>query len=111
MAFHHEASQSQDGATTLAGRTVVDAHLAKVGTVTDVIFDDRGGGPRWAVVKPGPLRGEHFVPLASSYVDPDGRLIVALEKIDVKRSPRVRRDHVLTPGTRRELRDFYGIAA
>jgi sporulation protein YlmC with PRC-barrel domain len=110
MALEHE-HQAQDDATTLVGRVVVDARYTKVGTVTDVIFDEHGRGRRWAVVKPGVLRGEHLVPLENSYVDMDGRLIVALDKIDVKRSPRVRRDHVLTSETRRELRDYYGVAA
>ena len=112
MAFNHdEPDQAHADTTVLAGRVVVDTRLAKVGTITDVIFDDRGGGPRWAIVKAGPLRSEHFVPLEDSYVDMDGRLIVALDKADVTRSPRVRRDHVLTPEARRELRDYYGIAA
>ena len=111
MTFDHEPKPMRDGATALTGRVVVDTRLAKVGTVTDVIFDERQGAPRWAVVKSGALRVEHFVPLDGSYVDLDGRLVVGLDKTDVKRSPRARRDHLLTAEARRELRDYYGIAA
>jgi hypothetical protein len=78
--------------------------------VTDVLFDDRSV-PGWAVVKTGRLGGEHFVPLQHTYVDADGRLVVPLKKTDIKHAPRVRRDHVLTREARRELRDYYGIAA
>jgi sporulation protein YlmC with PRC-barrel domain len=111
MAFNHEPNHARYEATALAGRVVVDARLAKVGTVTDVIFDERAGAPRWAVVKTGLFRSEHFVPLEGSYLDRAGRLVVALDKTDVKRAPHVRRDHALTSGARLGLRDYYGIAA
>jgi sporulation protein YlmC with PRC-barrel domain len=111
MAFNSEPNRARDEATALAGRVVMDTRLASVGTVTDVIFDERAGAPRWAVVKTGLFRSEHLVPLEGSYLDRAGRLVVALDKTDVKRSPHVRRDHVLTSGARLELRDFYGVAA
>ena len=57
------------------------------------------------------LSGEHFVPLDHTYVDLEGRLVVPLNKSNIKRAPRVPRDHVLTPEAQRELRDYYGIAA
>jgi uncharacterized protein YrrD len=110
MTFTHEPSNAGDTPAELTGHPVVDTHMAKVGTVTDVLFDD-GGTPGWAVVKTGPLRSEHFVPLEQTYVDTDGRVVVPLTKAAIKRAPRVRRDHVLTSEARRELRDYYGIAA
>jgi hypothetical protein len=96
--------------TPLAGRAVVGARHDHVGTVTDVFFDDRGA-PQWATVRTGALSGEHFMPLRESYLDEHGRLVVPLDKITVKRAPRVRRDHMLTLATRRGLRDYYGEAA
>jgi hypothetical protein len=96
----------------LTGHTVVDSTLTKVGTVTDVLFDDdRAGVPRWAVVKTGMLGGEHLVPLDDSYVDAEGRLVVSPVKRSIKRAPKVGRDHVLTSRTRRDLREHYGVAA
>jgi hypothetical protein len=111
MTFKHEPYETRDAPVTLAGHTVVDTQLAKVGTVTDVLFDDRAAAPRWAIVKTGIISREHFVPLDNTYVDADGRLVVPLNKSNIKRAPRVRRDHVMTPETQRELRDYYGIAA
>jgi hypothetical protein len=110
MTFTHGASEAGDQPLALTGHPVVDTRLARVGTVTDVLFDDRSV-PGWAVVKTGRLGGEHFVPLQHTYVDADGRLVVPLKKTDIKHAPRVRRDHVLTREARRELRDYYGIAA
>jgi sporulation protein YlmC with PRC-barrel domain len=105
----HEPSDAEDRLMTLTGRTVLDSRSAKVGKVTDVLFEE--GTPDWAVVKTGPLRGEHFVPLEHTFVDEDGRLILPLDKTEIKRAPRVGRDHVITSQARNELRDYYGIAA
>jgi hypothetical protein len=93
-----------------AGRVVVDTHRAKVGTVTDVLSDDRGA-QHWAVVKTGALSGEHFMPLEDAYVDTAGRLVVRLNKTAVRHAPRVGAHHVLTAQRQRELRVYYGIAA
>ena len=38
-------------APTMTGREVADTNLAKIGTVTDVLYDDVEMEPRWAVVK------------------------------------------------------------
>ena len=111
MIFKPEPYETEDAPVSLAGHAVVDTRLARVGKVTDVLFDDRAAEPRWAVVKTGILGGEHFVPLDHTYVDSEGRLVVALNKSNIKRAPRVPRDHVLTPETQRQLRDYYGIAA
>jgi hypothetical protein len=111
MTFTHEPNRTGHAPIALAGHAVVDPRMAKVGTVTDVLFDDRAAEPRWAVVKTGVLSGEHLVPLEHSYVDADGRLVVPLSRANIKRAPRVGRDHVLTPEAQRELRDYYGAAA
>jgi len=113
MTFEHDSSSEPNDAEarnmTLTGRTVLDMRAARVGKVTDVLFED--GSPDWAVVKTGPLSGEHFVPLEHTYVDEDGRLVLPHEKADIKRAPRVGRDHLITPQSRHQLRDYYGIAA
>jgi sporulation protein YlmC with PRC-barrel domain len=105
----HDLNEAEGRPMTLTGRTVLDSRAEKVGKVTDVLFDE--GHPDWAVVKTGPLSGEHFVPLEYTYVDEDGRLVVPLDKSEIKRAPRVGRDHVITSQARNELRDYYGLAA
>jgi hypothetical protein len=104
-------SQNDHASRTFTGNVAVDVHHQKIGTVTDVLYDERNEVPRWAVVKMGALRGERLMPLADSYVTEDGKVVVALEKNSVKHAPRARRDHVLTIDLRRQLRDYYNIAA
>jgi hypothetical protein len=111
MSFEHEPREPREIRPALTGHTVVDPDLETVGKVTDVLFDGRAMERPWAVVKTGFLGGEHYVPLDNSYVDADGRLVVPFNKTSVKRAPRVPRDHVLTRGAARELRDYYGVAA
>jgi rRNA processing protein Gar1 len=108
MVFERERREAQH---ELTGHPVVDSELARVGTVTDVLGDEPVGVARWLVVKTGLVSAEHLVPVDDTYLDTDGRLVVPLNKNAVKRAPRVRRDHTLTPPVRRELRDYYGIAA
>jgi len=109
MTFKQE-HEMPEGRVALTGHAVVDARLAKVGKVTDVLSDQRAV-PTWAVVKTGVLGGEHFVPLEHTYLDEHGQLVVPLTKGDIKRAPRIRGDHVMTSQLQRELRDYYGIAA
>jgi hypothetical protein len=102
----HQLRETDGRPMTLTGRTVLDSRSARVGKVTDVLFGE--DSPDWAVVKTGPLSGEHFVPLQHTYVDEDGRLVVPLDKSEIKRAPRVGREHVVTARARNELRDYYG---
>ena len=90
---------------------VVDTNHQLVGRVTDVLFDDREFSPRWAVVKTGLFGGERFVPLQNAYVDEAGRLVVPFDKTSIKRAPKTRGDHLLSPEVAKELRDYYGITA
>jgi hypothetical protein len=111
MSSEQEFDERRPATPLLTGQAVVDHRLEKVGTVTDVLFDDFEQTPEWAVVKTGILRSEHIVPLDDTYVSHDGHLVVPLEKTTIKRAPRARRDHVLTLETRRALRDYYGKVA
>ena len=111
MSSEQESDERRAAAPLLTGQAVVDKRLEKVGTVTDVLFDDHEQTPQWAIVKTGILGSGHLVPLDDTYVAQDGRLVVPLDKSTIKRAPRARRDHVLTLETRRALRDYYGKAA
>jgi hypothetical protein len=111
MRFEEDRATAHETAPSLTGHTVVDPNLKRIGTVTDVLYDEREQSPRWAVVKTGIVGGEHFVPLAASYVDEDGRLIVPHDKASIKHAPRAGRDHVVTHDVDRKLREHYRIAA
>jgi len=45
MSFTHEPYEAESAPVALAGHTVVDAQLERVGKVTDVLFDDRAASP------------------------------------------------------------------
>jgi hypothetical protein len=92
--------------TILTGHTVLDDHHQKVGTVKDVLYDDRGDA-RWAVVDPGPLRSEKYVPVEGAYVTDTGDMVIPYGKEQVKHAPKAGRDHVLDSQTETELQDHY----
>lgn len=94
--------------TNLTGHPVVDDHHHKVGTVSDVLYDERGE-PRWAVVDPGPLRAEKFVPVEGAYVTDDGDVVLPYGKEVVKQAPKASRDHVLDSRTESELEEHYEV--
>jgi hypothetical protein len=96
---------------SIHGHRVVDQAFVDVGTVTDVVYDNREMEPRWAVVKTGLIGGERYVPLKDSYVADDGRLVVPYYRASIKRAPRPNREHVITTQDEKELRDYYGVAA
>lgn len=93
---------------SLRGHVMIDDRQQKVGTVTDVIYDESGDA-RWAVVDPGPLRSEHFVPVEGSYVADDGTVVVPYGKEQVKTAAKAPRDHLLPADVERELEEHYEI--
>jgi len=111
MTFDQSHDRPTERPSGLAGHAVVDHHLKAVGTVTDVLFDEREAAPLWAVVRTGMLGGEHYVPLADSYVDTNGRLVLPHAKYSIKHAPRAGRDHVVTRDVALKLHDYYNVAA
>jgi PRC-barrel domain len=94
---------------SLTGHPVLDDHHQKVGTVSDVLYDERGEA-RWAVVNPGPLRAEHYVPVEGSYMTNDGSVVIPYAKDQVKAAAKATRDHVLDSSIERELIDHYELS-
>jgi hypothetical protein len=108
MSTSPDHPRSHDTPTNLTGHVVVDDHHEKVGTVSDVLYDD-GGEPRWAVVDPGVMRPEKFVPVEGSYVTDDGEMVIPYGKDQVKHSPKAPRDHVLDSRTEFVLEEHYEV--
>lgn len=96
-------------ATDLTGRPVLDDHHHRVGTVSDVLYDERGAA-RWAVVDPGVVRGEKFVPVDGSYVTDDGAVVIAYDREQVAQAPPAPRDHVLDRRTETALERHYDVS-
>jgi hypothetical protein len=96
---------------SFTGHPVVDTNMDEIGTVTDVLFDDRDMQPRWAVVKTGLMGGEHYGPVDQAYMDEDGRVILPFDKASVKKAPKASSDHVMTPEVEQQVREYFGLAA
>ena len=62
---------------------------------------------RWAVVDPGPMRAEKFVPVEGAYVTEGGDMVIPYAKDQVKHAPKASRDHVLDSGTESQLETHY----
>ncbi len=101
-----ESAEPVAGSIPLTGHVVLDDQHQKVGTVSDVLYDERGAA-HWAVVDPGPMRAEKFVPVEGAVVTDDGQVVVPYAKDHVKAAPKVARDHVLPHDLERELEEHY----
>lgn len=92
--------------TSYRGHDVVDPTHRLIGTISDVVFDDRGA-PEWAVVDLGLLRSSHYLPVASGYMTESGEFVVPFDKKVVKSAPKVERNHVVDATVSRELARHY----
>jgi len=92
----------------LAGHEMFDAHHEKVGKVTDVLYDENGSA-RWAVVNPGPLHRERYVPVDGSFMTDAGQVVVPFTKDVVKGAHPANRDHILDRDLERELEQHYAL--
>ena len=75
--------------------------VGRVTTAADIRED------RWAVVDPGPLRSEMFVPVEGAYVTEGGDMFIPYAMEQVKQAPKAGRDHVLDARTEVQLEDHY----
>ena len=104
---------SRHEATVYTGHTVVDGHGRRIGTVSDVIYDDTvadaegGRRPSWLVVDPGRLRAAHYVPVAGSRRGGDGTIAIPWDRDRVRTATRAGHVHLLTREVRDELCEHY----
>ncbi|MGH2957409.1 MAG: hypothetical protein ACRDL6_10490 [Solirubrobacterales bacterium] len=66
-----------------------------LGRLAGLHVDAEGGGPRWAVIRLGPIKGCTAIPFAH-VVEGAGRLWAAYERDRVRSAPRVKPDEALT---------------
>lgn len=99
MSFRSEALHA-------TGHKALDEHGAKVGKITDVLFDEEGR-PKWAVVDPGPFRKAHYAPMDGAYETAGGDIVLPVSDDAVMDAPTADRSHVLTPELEEELETFY----
>lgn len=97
-------------ATRFSGLEMLDETGQKVGTVSDVIYDDPTQiEPTWLVVKPGLLRGQHYVPAAGAYRTTDERLVSPYPAEQVLSAPKAGSEHVIGPELRQKLAEHYDL--
>ena len=91
------------------GRDAYDPDGEKIGTISDIYYDDVTQRPEWVAVKTG-LFGtkETFVPIHGSGLHGDGDLQVAYDKAMVKDAPRIDPEGHLSAEDERELWAYYG---
>ena len=104
---HDHRSDDRGVSTTFTGRSVLDEHGLSLGSITDVVYDDRGIDPEYLVVDPGLFRAAHYVPVDGAYETSDGKIVVAWDKFWFKQAPKAPADHILTPVDRHELEIHY----
>lgn len=92
----------------LSGHEVFDDHYEKLGTVTDVLYDEQGAA-KWAVVNPGALHREKYVPVEGSFLTDAGQVVVPYGKDLVKSAPSAHRDHILDRDVERDLQVHYAL--
>jgi hypothetical protein len=90
------------------GHMVIDQHHERVGTVTDVIYDDHRDIADWLIVDPGILRSERVVPVEGSYVSDEDTIVVPFDKRWVLAADKAPGGHVLTEVEIRHLDAHYG---
>lgn len=97
---------------------VIDETGERIGTVTDVLYEDPPVGavganepaqPTWLVVDPGLLRAAHYVPVAGSYRTERGDVVVPWNKEWIRSSLKAKGDHLLTDDDRSLLAQHYAV--
>jgi hypothetical protein len=117
--FPYEQPQpSSTGWMTYIDHEVIDETGERIGTVTDVLYEDPPPSaigtdatptPTWLVVDPGFLRAAHYVPVAGSYRTETGAVVVPWHKDWISNSVKAKGDHLLTAEERNLLAQHYAM--
>jgi len=91
----------------MTGCAVIDPDAQKVGTVTDVVYDNRTMEMRWAVIQYGLTHHKTLVPASKLYKTEDGNVATMLHKDFIKNAPRIHGDVPMTT----ECEQYYGADA
>ena len=91
----------------MTGCEVIDPDAQKVGTVTDVVYDNRTMEMRWAVIQYGLTHHKTLVPASKLYKTEDGNVATMLHKDFIKNAPRIHGDVPMTT----ECEQYYGADA
>ena len=93
--------------TTYTGHPVIDDQGERVGTVSDVFYDDASDEPKWLVIDPGVFRKERLVPIDGSYETEDGSIVVPFDRNWIKHAPTVDGHHYPDETTRQHAAQHF----
>ena len=101
----------RDEAAGLPGTEVYDDAGERVGTVTEVFVEPRGGEPQWVTVRTGTFGFQQsFVPLAGARLAGD-RLTVAVPGDRIRQAPLLDADAPLLAEHTERLESHYGLGS
>jgi len=93
---------------SITGSDVIDRDGDRIGTATDVIFDDSDLQPRWLVVRYGTLRHHHTaVPFERLYMTETGEVALEPDRDTVLHAPRVGKGAPLTAEEESSLEAYF----
>jgi uncharacterized protein YrrD len=93
---------------SITGSAVIDRDGDRVGTATDVIFDDLDLQPRWLVVRYGTLRHHHTaVPFDRLYMTEEGDVALEPDRDTILHAPRVGKGAPLTSDEENSLEAYF----
>lgn len=106
-----DTNSNAAGSGVLVDHVVFDTNGARIGKVTDVIYDERASleEPQLVVVNPGRLRPSHYVPMVGVRRTDGGDLQIPFTEERVAQSPKARRDHALTRPEIEDIKHYYGL--
>lgn len=89
------------------GSRVIDANGGGVGQLEDVWIDESTGQPAWLLIRAGRLsRGRKLAPFAGA-TGGEGQVWLPVSREQVRSSPPVKAQQLLSSSLERELRDHY----
>lgn len=90
------------------GSRVIDAGGAGVGRLTDVWTNDQNGEPEWLLLREGRFSGgaHKLAPFAGA-TGGGGQVWLPFTRAQIRSSPRVRVEELITPALGKRLREHY----
>jgi hypothetical protein len=104
------AAVNQFDPRQLVGAQLVGPGEKRIGTIGQVLLDDRTGAPQWVTVRMGPVgRRTRMVPLSAARLAPNGDIEVPYLKDQVKDAPSVTvNDGHISEAEEASLYRYYG---
>jgi uncharacterized protein YrrD len=96
-----------DTSPHLTGEVLYDLRGDRIGTISDVVFDDMTGEPAWVVVAYGLFNQHHRLAPIDVIKRRGERVISAVAKADVRKAPMIGTHGVVTPELADEAHRYY----